>query len=142
MRLIADGRVLHGGTLNGNPLSLAAARAVLEILSRDDGAVYGEMWRRGERLRFGLEEILRGAGFEAVTSGAGPVFQVSFMCGPPHYREPGADKQITATSTPCWTKRRRCPWSMESPPRTRMNKRAHGCRRSHVESGSRSITLS
>jgi glutamate-1-semialdehyde 2,1-aminomutase len=96
LRLIADGRVLHGGTLNGNPLSLAAARAVVEILSRDDGAVYGEMWRRGERLRFGLEEILRGAGFEVVTSGVGPVFQVSFMSRPArNYRETlDADKQL------------------------------------------------
>lgn len=82
MQLIASGRVMHGGTLNGNPLSLAAAKAVLEILARDDGAVYGELWRRGERLRSGLEEILRGGGFEVVTSGAGPVFQVSFMAQP------------------------------------------------------------
>jgi glutamate-1-semialdehyde 2,1-aminomutase len=96
MRLIAGGRVLHGGTLNGNPLSLAAAKAVLEILSRDDGAVYDEMWRRGERLRFGLEEILRGAGFEVVTSGAGPVFQVSFMPRPArNYRETlDADREL------------------------------------------------
>jgi len=96
VRLIADGRVLHGGTLNGNPLSLAAARAVLKILSRDDSAVYGELWRRGERLRFGLEEILRAAGFEVVTNGAGPVFQVSFMSRPArNYRETlDADKQL------------------------------------------------
>jgi glutamate-1-semialdehyde 2,1-aminomutase len=96
MRLIAEGRVLHGGTLNGNPLSLAAAKAVLEILSRDDGAVYGEMWRHGERLRFEVEKILRGAGFEVVTSGAGPVFQVSFMSRPArNYRETlDADKWL------------------------------------------------
>ena len=96
MRLIADGRVLHGGTLNGNPLSLAAARAVIEILARNDGAVYGEMWRRGERLRFRLEEILRGAGFKVVTNGAGPVFQVSFMSRPARsYRETlDADTQL------------------------------------------------
>ncbi len=96
MRLIASGRALHGGTLNGNPLSLAAAKAVLEILSRDGGAVYDEMWRRGERLRYGLEGILRGAGFEVVTSGVGPVFQVSFMSRPArNYRETlDADKQL------------------------------------------------
>ena len=96
MQLIASGRALHGGTLNGNPLSLAAAKAVLEILSRGDGAVYDEMWRRGDRLRFGLEEILRGARFEVVTSGAGPVFQVSFMSRPArNYRETlDADREL------------------------------------------------
>ncbi|MFN0123852.1 MAG: aspartate aminotransferase family protein, partial [Blastocatellia bacterium] len=96
MQLIASGQVMHGGTLNGNPLSLAAAKAVLEILARDDGAVYGELWRRGERLRSGLEEILRGGGFEVVTSGAGPVFQVSLMARPArNYRETlDADKQL------------------------------------------------
>jgi glutamate-1-semialdehyde 2,1-aminomutase len=96
MQLIADGRALHGGTLNGNPLSLAAARAVLKILARHEGAVYTEMWRHGERLRFGLEAVLRGAGFEVVTSGAGPVFQVSFMSRPArNYRETlDADREL------------------------------------------------
>ena len=32
MDLIANGTVVHAGTLNGNPLSLAAAKAVLEVL--------------------------------------------------------------------------------------------------------------
>ena len=79
MDWIAQGKVLHAGTLNGNPLSLAAAAATLETLSRDDGAVYADIWRRGERLRTGIEQALAAAGVTAVTSGGGPIFQVSFM---------------------------------------------------------------
>lgn len=79
MDWIARGQVLHAGTLNGNPLSLAAAAATLKTLARDNGAVFVDMWRRGERLRTGIEQALAAAGLRAVTSGGGPIFQVSFM---------------------------------------------------------------
>jgi len=73
MDWIADGRVVHAGTLNGNPLSLAAAKATLAELERPQ--VYERLWRRGERLRNAIEELVPGV----VTNGGGPVFQVSFM---------------------------------------------------------------
>src|SRR5262249_4598225 len=38
MDIVASGKVLHGGSFNGNPIVLAAAEAALEELSRDDGA--------------------------------------------------------------------------------------------------------
>jgi len=79
MDLIASGRVVHAGTLNGNPIALAAAEAALDILARDNGAVYAHLMRRGERLRSGLEKLLRARGHEVVTSGVGSVFQLSFM---------------------------------------------------------------
>lgn len=79
MDWIAGGRVLHAGTLNGNPLSLAAAAATLDALARNGGELYDHLWSRGERLRTGIEQILVNAGLMAVTSGVGPVFQVSFM---------------------------------------------------------------
>jgi glutamate-1-semialdehyde 2,1-aminomutase len=82
MDLIAGGRVVHAGTLNGNPISLAAANAALEILARDNGAVYAPLARRGERLRSGLEQLIRASGSEVVTSGVGSVFQLSFMRQP------------------------------------------------------------
>jgi glutamate-1-semialdehyde 2,1-aminomutase len=88
MDWIADGKVLHAGTLNGNPLSLAAAAATLDALAHNGGELYHHLWRRGERLRTGIEQILRDAGLTAVTSGVGPVFQVSFMPTPAsNYRE-------------------------------------------------------
>ncbi|MDX2181700.1 MAG: aspartate aminotransferase family protein [Bryobacteraceae bacterium] len=73
MDWIADGRVVHAGTLNGNPLSLAAAKATLAELERP--GVYESLWRRGERLREAIETFVPGV----VTNGGGPVFQVSFM---------------------------------------------------------------
>lgn len=79
MELIADGTVVHAGTLNGNPIVLAAANAALEMLSRDCGAVYEQMRRRGERLRRGLEAILRSNDYSVVTAGEGPVFHLAFM---------------------------------------------------------------
>jgi glutamate-1-semialdehyde 2,1-aminomutase len=86
MQYIAEGKAIHAGTLNGNPIALAAARAALQILSRDEGAVYKQLWSRGERLRSGLEEIFRKRNIPVTTSGGGPVFQLSFMDKPArHY---------------------------------------------------------
>lgn len=79
MEWIASGKVVHAGTLNGNPPVLAAAKATLEILSREAETIYEGLWRRGERLRKGLESLFRGKGYSVVTSAGGPVFQLSFM---------------------------------------------------------------
>jgi glutamate-1-semialdehyde 2,1-aminomutase len=79
MELIGNGKVIHAGTLNGNPLCLAAANAALDYLAGDGGSIYKALHQRGERLRTGIESILRNAGLEVVTNGAGPVFDVSFM---------------------------------------------------------------
>lgn len=78
MELIASGKVVHAGTLNGNPIALAAAKTTLDILSRDRHTIFDGLWKRGERLRLGLEKLLRDRGFKVVTSGGGPVFQLSF----------------------------------------------------------------
>ena len=96
MDLIARGEVVHAGTMNGNPISLSAARAALDSLSRDDGAAFRELWRRGECLRQGLEKILRAAGHRVVTQAGGPVFQLSFMERPArNYRDTlAADRSL------------------------------------------------
>jgi glutamate-1-semialdehyde 2,1-aminomutase len=82
MDLIASGKVVHAGTLNGNALSLAAAKAALDILARDHGALFASLRHRGERLRYGLESMLRSAGLPAVTNGEGAVFHLSFADAP------------------------------------------------------------
>jgi glutamate-1-semialdehyde 2,1-aminomutase len=88
MRLIALGEVIHAGTLNGNGLALAATKATLQSLRRRGQAGYQALLKRGERLRQGLEELLRRNGQEVVVSGCGSVFQVSFMSRPArNYRE-------------------------------------------------------
>ncbi len=88
MEKIARGEVVHAGTLNGNPISLAAAKATISTLASNGGALYTQLWSLGEKLRRGIAEILRKRGFDVVTSGGGPVFHVSFMDRPArNYRE-------------------------------------------------------
>jgi len=88
MQPIASGRVLHAGTLNGNPLCLAAALATIEVLAADGGSVYGRLRARADRLRAGIAGALRKAGLPVTTSGDGAVFQVSFMDHPAaNYRD-------------------------------------------------------
>ena len=88
MQLIATGEVVHGGSVNGNPLSLAAAKAALEELRRGQNTIYPRMRRLGEKLAAGLVDILRGAGLSAVSTGDGPVFTVHLQSEQPRtYRD-------------------------------------------------------
>jgi glutamate-1-semialdehyde 2,1-aminomutase len=88
MDLIADGQVVHAGTLNGNLIALSAAKAVLEVLSRNHTALYADLYRRGSVLRTGLTKILRSCGYHVITSGEGPAFCLSFLDKQPrNYRD-------------------------------------------------------
>ncbi len=82
MERIANGEVVHAGTLNGNPLCLAAARATIEVLAAEDGGIYRGLRARADRLREGIAGALNEAGVPVIVSGDGPVFQVSFMDQP------------------------------------------------------------
>lgn len=96
MDLIASGEVVHAGTLNGNPVALAAAKAVLEVLSLNPQELYADLYRRGEALRNGLTKILQGSRYSTIASGEGPVFCISFLDKQPrNYRDLlGADRQL------------------------------------------------
>ena len=86
MELIANGTVVHAGTLNGNPLALAAAKATIQALAA--GNVYPALWSLGERLRDGLRDLLTSKGMAVATNGLGPVFQLSFQAETPRtYRD-------------------------------------------------------
>ncbi len=88
MELVATGKVVHAGTLNGNPVVLAAAKATLEVLSRDGGAVYKNLSRLGTRLRNGVESLLQRHNCDVVTAGDTAVFHVAFMDRPArNYRD-------------------------------------------------------
>jgi glutamate-1-semialdehyde 2,1-aminomutase len=95
MSAIADGRVVHAGTLNGNPLGLVAMVATLRMLTLE---VYDQLDRLGRQLREGLELALRNKGVPVVTTGEGAVFQVHFQAAPPReYRDTLlADKALYA----------------------------------------------
>lgn len=85
MNWIAEGRVVHAGTLNGNTLGLAAVVATVQSLTP---AVYERLDRLGRQLRKGLEDALRAKGVAVVTTGEGAVFQVHFQSETPReYRD-------------------------------------------------------
>ena len=98
MEQIAAGAVIHAGTLNGNLIALSAAKAVLDVLARDDGARYRNLHRLGGRLRDGLKEILSAHGYRVITSGEGSVFSLLFLEQQPRsYRDLlSADRQLYA----------------------------------------------
>ena len=71
----------HGGTYNSNPLVMAAVCANLDDLAADGGAVYERMAANATRLRRGLAEIYRNAGWPARDAGPETVFSIMLYEG-------------------------------------------------------------
>jgi len=76
MDALAGGGVLHGGTYNGNPPAMAAARATLDALSADGGAIYQSIAGTGRALMDGLRRAGAEAGVPVLVQGSGPVFHM------------------------------------------------------------------
>lgn len=76
MEHVASGAVLHGGTYNGNLPAMAAARATLDRLAADGGAVYRQITDTGLSLMDGLRRAAAEAGVPALLQGLGPVFHM------------------------------------------------------------------
>jgi glutamate-1-semialdehyde 2,1-aminomutase len=76
MDLIAGGVVAHSGTYNGNPVSLAAAEAALNVL--DQPGVYGHLHHLGMLLAAGARDRLAAYGLNALVHQVGPVMQILF----------------------------------------------------------------
>lgn len=86
MEQAADGRTMHGGTYNSNPLVCAAVIAACEQTGRP--GFYEDLERRGLRLADGIVELARGSGLPACHTGTGGMFQIWFADTPPSdYRE-------------------------------------------------------
>ena len=69
-----DGELVHhGGTYNGNPVTMVAGYETMKRLTPD---VFAEFDRLGDRVRDGLQEVLRRHGIEAVATGRGSLFSV------------------------------------------------------------------
>lgn len=77
--LLADGGVVHGGTYNPGVSAMAAARATLEILVREDP--YPKLYEAASSLMVGIRSAARKVGIDLAVEGAGPVFHTRF--GPP-----------------------------------------------------------
>jgi len=69
-----------GGTHTGNPISMAAGLATLEIL--EDASVYQEIDTIGAKMREGLNDIMQRAGLEFQTTGIGSMFGCHFTGTP------------------------------------------------------------
>ncbi|MFB6161052.1 MAG: aspartate aminotransferase family protein [Haloferacaceae archaeon] len=67
----AEGGVETGGTLNGNPLGMAAGLATLDVLDREDP--YPDLHAYGERLQSLFADVLADADLPAASVGEGPV---------------------------------------------------------------------
>jgi glutamate-1-semialdehyde 2,1-aminomutase len=78
MSLLAGGAVRHAGTYNAALVPLAAARATLAELTRDDGAVYGHLAALGERLIAGLRGAIAATGAPAIVQGHASMLQLYF----------------------------------------------------------------
>jgi glutamate-1-semialdehyde 2,1-aminomutase len=82
---LRDQTVLMAGTNSGHPMSMAAGRATLDVLIRDQDELYPRLFTLGEKLRAGLQRAFDGLGFGRVT-GEGPLWGVH-----PTFQEPGPE---------------------------------------------------
>jgi glutamate-1-semialdehyde 2,1-aminomutase len=85
--VLCNGRTIHVGTYNGNPICLAAARATLEVLAEKE--TFRSMHTHGNALRETIERAANDAGVQLAICGAGTVFAVHLgVSGPPRdYRQ-------------------------------------------------------
>lgn len=80
MDVIGPAKVVHGGTYSGNPVSLAAVDATLEILKTE------EVWTRlvsfGSRLMKGIREVAEDLHEDVIMNGLPEMFQLLFTKQP------------------------------------------------------------
>lgn len=77
MKLIADGRVFHGGVYAGNALVLAAADAVLTKVLAEGEPIYANLNERARQFTGGMREILTRRGVPHVVQHSGPMIGVA-----------------------------------------------------------------
>jgi glutamate-1-semialdehyde 2,1-aminomutase len=87
--LIENNRVIHAGTFNGNPVSLAAALATLTFLNADEGAAFEKIRITGETLISGIRSAANDANVPIAVCGVGSAFHIGFtkMREPRNYRD-------------------------------------------------------
>ncbi len=93
VELIAGGGTAFGGTFNGNPISLACARATLTELERKEGAALARANRTGLELMEGIRRIAVRRGVPLCVCGFGAAFALHFTLKPElrDYRDTLAD---------------------------------------------------
>ncbi|MFM8707067.1 MAG: aspartate aminotransferase family protein, partial [Planctomycetia bacterium] len=85
--VLDDGRTIHAGTYNGNPVNLAAGTATIRTLA--EPGTFERMHAHGRALRARIDSAAAARGIDLVTTGSGPVFSVHFgLTEPPRdYRD-------------------------------------------------------
>ena len=73
---LIDGRTSHFGTYNGNPISVAASIATIQILS--EPGVYDRMHAHGYAIREAIELAAKKNSKTLITTGTGAAFHVHF----------------------------------------------------------------
>lgn len=76
MQPIAEGKVIHAGTMNSGQSSIAAAAATLRVLERDN--VHERLYHLGRRLMDGLKRVAAAVGQQVLIQGPGPMFHLGF----------------------------------------------------------------
>ena len=77
MEEISSGRVIHAGTMNASNPTVAASLATIEELQADSD-VYSRLFRLGNVLKSGLEELASKHRQNLLVQGPGPMFNTSF----------------------------------------------------------------
>ncbi|MGO9644893.1 MAG: aspartate aminotransferase family protein [Candidatus Bathyarchaeia archaeon] len=76
----AGGNVFFAGTFNAHPLSTSAALATIEEM--EDGGVHEHIFRLGDTMRKGMQELGDKLGLKTYATGFGSVFVTYFMNPP------------------------------------------------------------
>jgi glutamate-1-semialdehyde 2,1-aminomutase len=94
-RIAPAGPVYQAGTLSGNPLAVAAGRAALAELGKDDPCPYEALEAAGARLQKGIEAAGERYGIACRVERQGSMLGLFFTAGPIHRME-----DVTATDRP------------------------------------------
>jgi glutamate-1-semialdehyde 2,1-aminomutase len=78
MEKVADGSVLHAGTLNANLPSMTAVAVSLEKLQENNGAIYRHLFRIGYLMMDGIRKRAKRHGIDVLVQGPGPLFHLGF----------------------------------------------------------------
>lgn len=76
MQLVAEGEVIHAGTMNSACPLVAAALGTIEVLEQKD--TYERIYSLGHRLMNGLREAASETGQNLLVQGLGPMFHTGF----------------------------------------------------------------
>lgn len=96
---IISGPMLPAGTYSGNPVSVEASLATLQLLEEGRDTIYSELDRRGRRLAAGIESIAVDTGAPLSVHQVGSVLQLFWGAPGPIRSYADADRSDRATIT-------------------------------------------